>query len=224
MKSFFVYPDSVKPSPACFVALVTFTVFNSVSGVPNSSYSKWNQVIHWEKTDLELQKQVQCVIQGEKKKLFLSVYIFYLPPTVHTNMCACKYNFGQNFLYTVPWLNRACNPYSRITLGYHEVFEKLLFFKYFLDAAVEFDQFLLQIARILSVTFVPLFLQYGSNDAINYKEMKHCLVFIRPWQCGLCLTKQEIAVPASVLPSTEQSRGCYIQAVSGMDQITKAWS
>lgn len=83
-------------------------------------------------------------------------------------------------MYTVPWLNRACNPYSRITLGYREVFEKLLFFKYFLDAAVEFDQFLLQIARILSVTFVPLFLQYGSNDAINYKEMKHCLVFIRP--------------------------------------------
>lgn len=39
-KSFFVYPDSVKPSPACFVALVTFTVFNSVSGVPSSSYSK----------------------------------------------------------------------------------------------------------------------------------------------------------------------------------------
>lgn len=119
------------------------------------------------------------VLYRGKKKL-LSVYIFYLPPTVHTNMYACKYNFGQNFLYTVPWLNRACNPYSRITLGYHEVFEKLLFFKYFLDAAVEFDQFLLQIARILSITFVPPFLQYGSNDAINYKEMKHCLVFIRP--------------------------------------------
>lgn len=39
---------------------------------------------------------------------------------------------------------------------------------------------LLQLARLLSSAFVPPFLQYGSNDAINYRDMKHCAVFVRP--------------------------------------------
>lgn len=49
------------------------------------------------------------------------------------------------------------HSYSRITLAYDVVFEDLLFLKHSLDAAFQFTP-LLQIARILSIAFVPFFL------------------------------------------------------------------
>lgn len=55
--------------------------------------------------------------------------------------------------------------------------------------------------------------------------MKGCLVFIRPWQCGLCLVEQEITVPASVLPWAEQGSESYIKDKQGLvNQTTKASS
>lgn len=155
--------------------------------------------------DLELQK-TSTICYTAKTRVFSVLSLLFCPLTMPTNaFCIIQIRFWTelSFLYFLSfflWLNRACNSCSRIALGYDEVFENLLFFKCSCSWMLLLNLIsFLQIARFLSSAFVPPFPQYGSNDAINYRDMKHCPVFIRPWQCGLCLMKQEITVPASVL-------------------------